>query len=214
MPLVVSHHLRPVRYGQFAQYVTTSGPRRVNLARELTRQSMTEYTPLTDHYGALRRAVVDGTVKECLPERLDLAVRNASGSRASTYPRLAANYQCWYDQMGLAGATVQKIGARTWPDTGVVRVNPLFAVHYPDRRPGMLVTVHWKAARLAGEAVTAMLRLVQLAYPDWPDMVPVLLDVQRGDHHEPVGQDADYDEWLRSEAASLAVLLARFADTA
>ena len=31
---------------------------------------------------------------------------------------------------------------------------------YQDGRPGMLVTVHWRAARLAGEAVTVMLRLV------------------------------------------------------
>lgn len=210
---MVNHPPCPVRYGQFAQYVTTHGPGRVSLARELARQFSTRYDPRTDHYGALRRAVLGGTLKGHLAERLALAVRNAAGSRASTYPRLAANYQRWYEQMGLAEATIHKIPARTWPDTGLIRVNPMFAVRYP-AGPGMLVTVHWRAAPISDEAVVAMLRLAQIAYSDQPDLVPVVLDVQRSEYQVPVRQDADYDEWLRSEAASLAVLLTRLADTA
>ena len=214
MSAVVNHYpLLSVNLSGFAQYVTVSGPRRVGLAREFTHQATSKYDPRTDHYGAIRRAVVSGSVGGQLDERLQLAVDNASGSRALTYPRLAANYRHWYERMGLAEAKIRKQEARTWPDGGIIRVNPLLAARFPEGR-GVLLIVHWKTAPLADDAVTAMLRLAQLAYLDQPELTPVLLDVQRGLHHTPSRQHADYDEWLRSEAASLATLLGRLAQTA
>lgn len=210
---MATHLMSPVSYRSFAQYVAVPGPRRVGLARELTQQVTAGYNPMRDHYGALRRAVQLGTVKGGLTERLALAVDNATGSRAATYPRLAENYLGWYERTGLAGAVAERTPARTWPADSLVRVNPLFVAHHADGT-GLLVTAHWNVAPLAAEAVTALLRLAQLAYADQPELTPVLFDAHRGEHHTPGEPDPDYDEWLLTEAGSFTALLDRLADTA
>jgi hypothetical protein len=197
---------RPVSFARFAEYLTTAGPDRVGVARSIVAQLGSAYSPATDHYAAIRRALIEGTCKGDLGQRLRQAVVNASPTRKPAYRRLARRYRRWYLESGVADALVHKIEPRACPDLPLpVRVSPAFVADLPDGRR-VAVALYLKNDPLDPAAAAVMSRLLARAYPD---RQPVVLDVQHSRTHAAAPAVPDYDEWLATEATAFAGLASR-----
>lgn len=201
-----------VSYAKFGAFVAATGKARVGVARSIKTMQVQEYQPGRDHYRAIRRAIVDGTCAnsaEVLDTKLTVAVDNANPRRQAGYRRVAEAWRRQHSALGLPAAEVRKVNARVWPAAPVIRVNPAFGTTEPDGKH-RLVTINYTLTPLTSDTAHAMLRLMQFAYHDVPDLVPTVVELQYDTVWTPAETyDSDFDDWLIAEAYGLHTLLGR-----
>lgn len=201
-----------VPYTKFGVFVAAPGPARVGVARGIKAIQTQDYQPARDQYHAIRTAIVSGTCANdpsVLATKLTVAVENATERRRSTYREIADAWQRYHDETGLADATVERIPARRWAESPLIRVNPTFvATEASGRR--RLLALNFTLAPLSPDAAHVMLRLMQLTYGDLPGLTPIVVDMRNDAVWTPRhSYESDFDNWIFSEAVGLRSLLSR-----
>lgn len=193
-----------VTFNFFANYLNTSPAARGGRVRRLQQQATEDYHPAKNfwHWMVLaiandRRTTRDGAaVTAC-------AKNNTDSKRAPHFDAVATAWSQLHHRWDDASPVLES--RRPLPIGGLtIDIKPTFVERFPDGR--VEVVLVWLAVDQLGRDIQrAVLRLLELAYPD---TIAVFVDVRRRAVLTSAGKRlARLDPWIRSEAAGLAHLL-------
>jgi len=193
-----------VTFNFFAKYLNTSPSARGGVVRRMQQQASEAYHPSKDFWQRMnvalasdRRTTRDGAaVTAC-------AQNNTDPRRAAHFDAVAAAWGKLHHRWDDATAVLEPMRALPiGPLT--IGVKPTFVERFSDGRIEV-VLVRLAVGELGRDVKHAILRMLELAYPD---TTTVFVDVRRGVVLTNSGKRLDHlDPWIQSEAAGLAHLL-------
>jgi hypothetical protein len=186
-----------ISLGGLADFLTAGSSQKIGVVRTLVDLYAAPYNPGRDFYGKIRDAIDHGIIHGDDLRRVSEAVDDCHPKRRNNYEAVAQGWQGWRRRKELERFADTKY----WHEQGLaVRVSPRFV--HRQRRSVDLIWPYFKGEELSRDAAQAAIRIMELACP--PDAGrPAVLDVRRGQIHQPRRRDRDYDSWLRGEVSGL-----------